>query len=67
MKGQETGEVTLRLIDMKGSVVEVINTHVTQNEGTTVLFKNVQKLAGGVYFLQYIGSAQKRVLRLLKG
>jgi subtilisin family serine protease len=67
IKGQETGEVTLRLIDMKGSVVEVINTHVTQNEGTTVLFKNVQKLAGGVYFLQYIGSAQKRVLRLLKG
>jgi serine protease AprX len=66
IRGQETGEVNLRLIDTRGSVVEVITTQITQNETTTVHFSDVQKIASGVYFLQYIGRSQKRTLRLFK-
>jgi serine protease AprX len=67
VKGQETGEITLRLVDAKGSVIEEINAQVTQNETSTVYFNGVQKLSAGVYFLQYIGKAQKRIFKLVKG
>lgn len=67
IKGQETGEITLRLIDTKGSVVEVVTSQITQNETTSIHFNDVQKLPAGVYFLQYIGRSQKRTLRLFKG
>ncbi|MCW3109142.1 MAG: hypothetical protein JWQ09_3648, partial [Segetibacter sp.] len=30
-------------------------------------FNNVPNLPAGVYFLQYVGRAQKRTLRLFKG
>jgi subtilisin family serine protease len=67
IKGQETGEIVLRLIDTKGSVVEVINTQIAQNETLTLHFNNAQKLAPGVYFIQYLGKSQKRTVRLFKG
>jgi serine protease AprX len=67
IKGQETGEATLRLIDTKGSVVEAITAQITQNETTTVHFSSTHQLASGVYFIQYLGKTQKRTLRLFKG
>ncbi|GEO07952.1 S8 family serine peptidase [Segetibacter aerophilus] len=67
IKGQETGEISLRLIDPKGSVIETIATQITQNENLTIRFNNAQKLPPGVYFIQYVGKTQKRTLRLFKG
>jgi serine protease AprX len=67
IKGQETAEITLRLIDTRGSVVEVVTSQITQNQTTSLQFKNTQNLPAGVYFLQYIGRSQKRTLRLFKG
>lgn len=67
IKGQETGEITLRLLDTKGRVVEVVTTQITQNETSSIQFNNVQKFPAGVYFLQYLGRAQKRTVRLFKG
>ncbi len=67
IKGQETGEVSLRLTDTRGSVVEVVNAKVTENETTTIRFTHTPQLAAGVYLLQYISKSQKRTLRLFKG
>lgn len=67
IKGQETGTATLRLVDTKGRVVKVVTQEITQNETTTIHFKEVQQLSSGVYFLQYSGKSQKRTLRLFKG
>ncbi|MGI8635342.1 MAG: S8 family serine peptidase, partial [Segetibacter sp.] len=44
IKGQETGEVLLRLIDTKGSVVAVVHAQVIQNETYTAHFNFVNKL-----------------------
>ncbi|MDQ6813468.1 MAG: S8 family peptidase [Bacteroidota bacterium] len=66
IKGQETGEVNLRLIDTRGNVVEIITTQVTQNETATIHFQHVQNVSSGVYFLQYKGQSQKRTIRLFK-
>ncbi len=67
LKAPESGEVMLRLTDAKGSVIEALTQSVTQNEINTIRFKNTGKLQRGIYFLQYIGKKQKRVIRLLKG
>jgi serine protease AprX len=67
LKAPESGEVTLRLIDAKGSVTEMITENVTQNEIRTIRFKSIQKLQRGAYFLQYISKSQKRIIRLIKG
>lgn len=67
LKAPESGEVTLRLTDAKGSVTEIITENVIQNEIRTIQFKNSQQLQRGIYFLQYISKTQKRIIRLLKG
>lgn len=67
LKAPETGEITLRLIDAKGSVVEIATQEVTQNETRTIRFKTIQKLQRGAYYLQYQSKAQKRTIRLMKG
>ena len=66
IKGQETGEISLRLIDTKGSVVATAHTQLTQNETNTVHFNSLNKLPTGVYFLQYLGKSFKRTIRLFK-
>jgi methionine-rich copper-binding protein CopC len=67
LKAPETGEVSLRLVDSKGSVVETVNATVTRNEAKTIRFSNRQKLQDGVYFLEYISKTQRRIISLLKG
>ena len=66
LKAPETGEVSLRLIDAKGSVVETVFSHTTQNETRTIRFNTIQKLPHGKYFLQYLSKTQKRVIRLVR-
>lgn len=67
LKAPESGEVTLRLIDAKGSVAGIISENVVQNENHTIRFKTIQKLQSGAYFIQYISKTQKRIIRLIKG
>ena len=66
VKAPETGEIHLRLIDAKGSVLETITAQAVQNETQSFQFKNVSRLPHGAYYLQYIGKTQKRTIRLLK-
>lgn len=67
IKGQETANVQLRLIDTKGSVVDVINVQVTHNEVSTLSFTKAIKLPAGIYYLQYVSKTQKKTIKLLKG
>jgi len=67
LKAPESGEVVLRLIDTKGSLVETVAQQIIQNDIQRIQFKNIEKLQKGVYFLQYQSKTQKRVIRLLKG
>lgn len=66
LKAPEAGEVNLRLIDAKGSIVDLATLNVIQNEMRTIRFNNRQRLQGGAYFLQYISKTQKRTIHLLK-
>jgi len=67
LKAPEAGEVTFRLIDAKGSVVEIITENLVQNEIRTIPFKNLQKLQSGTYFVQYISKTRKRIIQIIKG
>ncbi len=67
LKARESGEISLRLIDAKGSVVDIVTTSVIQNETSTIRFSNRHKLQDGAYFLQYVSKTQKRTIRLIKG
>lgn len=67
IKAPESGDISLQLTDVKGSVVDVINVQVIQNQTSAIRFNNVQKLQRGVYFLQYISKTQKRTVPLIKG
>lgn len=67
VKAPDAGEINLRLVDAKGSIIEKITTTVTQNETRTIRFNTISKLGRGLYFLQYISKTQKRTFRLIKG
>lgn len=67
LRAPETGEINLRLVDAKGSVVDMITKQATQNEAIFFRFNNVSKLQAGVYFLEYQSKTQKRTIKLLKG
>src|SRR5215210_2369190 len=64
LKAPEAGQVNLRLIDAKGSIVDIATMNVMQNETRSIRFNNRQKLQGGAYFLQYVSKTQKRTIRL---
>lgn len=66
LKAPETGDVNLRLIDAKGSVVEIVSARVSQNEIRTMPFNTIPTLPQGTYFLQYLGKTQKLTISLLK-
>jgi hypothetical protein len=66
LKALQTGEISLRLLDAKGSMVELYTATVIEGEVRSVRFKVGKTLAKGVYFLQYIDKDQKRIFRLLK-
>lgn len=66
LKVPESGDINLRLIDAKGSVVETVTARVTQNEIRAIHFNTIPKLPDGMYFLQYLSKTQKRTISLLK-
>jgi hypothetical protein len=66
LKAPETGKASLRLIDVKGRVVEVMSISTTMDQGQYITSKNAARLQRGLYFLQYIGSTQKRAIKLVK-
>lgn len=63
----ETGNIAIRLIDAAGKIITRQQLTVTQGNIYTVKFNSLQGLARGVYFIQYIGQGQKRVIRVFKG
>ena len=66
VKAPVTGEISLRIIDAKGSIVETYTATVTEGQSTNFQFKNGAKLAKGAYFVQYIDKTQKKTIALLK-
>jgi methionine-rich copper-binding protein CopC len=66
LKAPETGEVNLRLMDVKGSILESSTIQLNQNEQRNVSFTKAAGLASGVYFLQYSSQTQKRTIKLVK-
>lgn len=66
LKSPETGKVALRILDTKGSLIETKLLDVTQNQIQAIQFSNIENLQRGVYYLQYIGKDEKKIIRLLK-
>lgn len=67
LEAPETGNATLRLVDISGKVISTQKLAVTQNTVYQVQFTGVASLARAVYFIQYIGPKQKRTIKVLKG
>jgi serine protease AprX len=66
LKAPESGKISLRLIDMMGRTVDKIETTITQNTVYQYSFTNAVSVARGVYFVQYIGASEKKLIRVLK-
>jgi subtilisin family serine protease len=66
LKAQENGRIGIRLIDMMGRVMDKIETTITQNNIYQFSFRNANALARGVYFVQYVGTTEKKTIRVLK-
>lgn len=66
LKAPETGKASIRLIDLKGSTVEIISINTVAGQGQFITSKAAAKLQRGIYPMQYVGSSQKRTIRLLK-
>jgi hypothetical protein len=66
IKAPESGVVNMRLTDAKGSVVETLQTTLTNGQTTTLSFTKAAALQRGAYYVQYISSTQKRTLKVVK-
>lgn len=66
LKAPETGTVALRLIDVKGNIIETISLQLNQNEIRNVSFIRTIQLPRGVYFVEYISNKQKRAIKVMK-
>lgn len=66
LKAPEPGNISLRLLDSKGSLIDVLTTEVVRDETSTFRFSRAGRLAAGIYYLQYVGKTQKRTVRLVK-
>ncbi len=62
---QETGTVAFRIVDSKGSKLAEQQLNITQGQSQQFNL-SLSQLPKGVYYLQYLGKSQKRVIRLLK-
>ncbi len=66
LKTPEAGNVSLRLLDAAGRVIDVVSFEATAGQVRTETFKNHGTLAAGVYFVQYISNTLKRVKKLVR-
>ncbi len=66
IKAPETGSIALQMFDAKGALVEEVSANTVTNEISSLPFKNAAKLAGGVYYIRYIGPTRKRTVAVLK-
>lgn len=66
LKAPESGNVALRILDTKGRLIETKSLTVIQNQVQAIAFSNIGKLQSGVYYLQYVGKDQKKIIRLLR-
>ncbi len=65
LQAPETGNVFLRLVDMSGKTIEVIQLQVVQNTIYTINFAKAAQLQSGAYNIQYIGQ-QKKTIKVVK-
>ena len=54
------------MFDAKGAEVDEMTLSVTTGQIQSVAFKNIPKLAKGVYLFQYTGPTMSRTVKLLK-
>jgi serine protease AprX len=66
LKAPETGKISIRLFDSKGSLVDRIEMNVTENNIYQTKFPNSFSMAGGVYFIQYIGNKERQTIKVVK-
>ncbi len=66
LKAPETASIALRLVDITGKLIEKIEMTVTQNNIYNINFKTAYKLSVGAYTIQYIGSTEKKTIRIVK-
>ena len=66
VKPPETGKASIRIIDIKGSIVELISVNMIEGQGQYITSKAAAKLQRGLYLVQYIGSSRKRTIKVLK-
>jgi hypothetical protein len=66
LRAPESGNAALRIIDAVGRRVETISVSTTQGQGQFINSSVAARLQRGIYFVQYIGSTQKRTIKVLK-
>ncbi|HEX8460747.1 MAG TPA: S8 family serine peptidase, partial [Segetibacter sp.] len=67
LKAPQAGEINLRLLDVKGRLLEIYTATVSEGQTTTIRLKSGSKLPKGIYFLQYQDKNQKKIFRMMKG
>ena len=66
LKSPDAGPISFRLINANGAVVKVISADVALDEVKTFTLNTIHNLAPGTYFLQYISSSRKRLVKVIK-
>ena len=66
LKAPESGKASLRIIDMKGRLVDRVEMNTTQSTIYTINFSNISSLPSGVYTIEYIGNKEKKRVRIVK-
>ena len=65
LKAPETGRIIIRLVDVPGKILSLNSFDIMKNNYYTLPINNLTRLAGGVYFIQYIGM-NKKTIKILK-
>jgi serine protease AprX len=65
LKAPETGKATIRLIDVRGHIIESKSIEVLLNTYYSINIQSAASLVRGVYFIQYTGN-QKKTIKVLK-
>lgn len=65
LKAPETGNVSLRLVDATGRIIDKINTTLNKDNYYQFHFRSAASLKHAVYFVQYIGT-EKKTIKVIK-